>query len=134
MMVYPIAVLADEHRTALFAYSKRRPDGSLAPDYEFEKKHHDLMCEASELFWSDDDVFDFVMDHHGLEIGLTGTRVKSVPGDEMSVPKKGLPLSRRTEFDPETGEVAPGESPEGQPLRAHQAKIEIKSKHLKLTI
>lgn len=138
LMVYPIAVVADEHRVAIFAYNGRKHDGSLRPDSVFETRNHALMCEASNLFWGDDDVFNFVMDHHGLEIGLTGTRVKSIQSGPVRIPQKGEVLPRHQAVNRLTGEVTEGpviDSPaEPVPVRAHEAKIEIKSKHLKLII
>lgn len=138
MMVYPIAVVADGLRVAIFAYSGRKHDGSLRQDTVFEMKNHALMCEASSLFWGDDDVFDFVMDHQGLEIGLTGTRVKPIQLGPPVIPKQGEAPMWEQSVNPETGEVSRGAAtmvqPPQEPTRAHEAKIEIKSKYLKLII
>lgn len=143
MMTYPIAVLSDEKRTAIFAYKCRDITGTLKPDHYFEVINHAIMCEASELFWGDDDVFTFIMEHHGLEIGLTGSRVRSIEKGQIRVPKKEdvtpwVPPAARLaknpqvemEIDAITGEVTVTRLEEEQPIRAHQKKIEIKSKHL----
>lgn len=138
LMTYPIVVVADDLRVAVFAHRGRRLDGSLRQDVCFELCNHALMCEVSKLFWGDEDVFNFVMDHQGLEVGLTGARVKSIQGGPVRIPQKGEVPQWKQTIDPETGEVkeVPSLSPSAtpEPVRAHQAKIEIKSKYLKLTI
>ena len=133
MMTYPLAVLVDDKRMALFAYKRRYSDGTLQKDHDFELKNHKLMCEAADLFWKDDDVFTFVMDHHGLEIGLTGARVKSIQPGQIRIPQKGEVKDwQQPNVNPETGEVetSPAPSPELKKDRAHEKKIEIRSKHL----
>lgn len=146
MKTYPIAVLADENRTAIFAYNRRNLKGELQPNPGFEIKNHDLMREASELFWGDDDVFTFIMEHQGLEIGLTGTRVRAVESGQIRIPKKdevapwAPPVEgsvkdsqAEMEIDVNTGEVKITPLEEEQPIRAHQKKIEIKTKYLTLS-
>jgi hypothetical protein len=137
MMTYPIAVLVepcgDGERVALFAYSRRDPAGRLKYDCDFEAKNHVIMKEAADLFWGDDDVFTFITEHQGLEIGLTGARVRSIQPGQIRVPEKGeVKAWQPPAFNSETGEVDTTTDVPAPPKidRAHEKKIEIRSKHL----
>jgi hypothetical protein len=150
MMTYPIAVLVEPcgggERVALFAYSRRDHAGKLKYDHDFEAKNHGIMCEAADLFWGDDDVFTFITEHQGLEIGLTGARVRSIQPGQIRIPEKGEVKAWQpptgpadsgeqveTEIDVETGEVKTTRQEEAKPVRAHQKTVEIKTKHLTLS-
>jgi len=133
MMTYPIAVLIDETRMSIFAFKGRDSTGKLGKDPGFEQRNHHIMHEACELFWKDDDVFSFILDHQGLEIGLTGARVKSIQPGQVKIPQKGdVKAWQQPVVNPETGEVeiAPEEPQPPKKDRAHEKKIEIRSKHL----